>query len=127
MAFKFNPFTGNFDIVRAPSASGSSPWTLLNNTISASSNLTFDTIALTSFKHAEYIITYEDTVTNAVKSFHLGVVNDNGSLKDSVTHKKGSNIDVDVDADVNAGNFELNFTNNESNDVTISVAKITID
>ena len=126
MAFKFNPFTGNFDIVRAPSA-GTSPWTLISNTVNASSNLTFDTIALASFKSAEYIITYTNVTTSDVKSLKLSVVNDNGSLQDTVRDKKGANVDVDVSADVSGSDFQLNFTNNETDNIDISVAKLTLN
>lgn len=123
MAFKFNPFTGNFDIVKA--STGTSVWIKDNQTVSASSSLVYDTVALTAFNHLEYYISYENP-TGEVKSLNLSLINDNGSLREKVSGKLGANLDVDITTAVNAGNMELTITNNEVVDVDIATAKLTL-
>lgn len=119
MAFKFNPFTGNFDI----DTSSGSVWEKNTGTANASSTLIFDTIALTNFNHLEYIINYEDPSNNR-KSVSLTVVNNNGTIKETVSRRLGANLDIDVETDVSGGNFELKFINNEAFDIDVSTAKL---
>jgi len=119
MGITLNPFTGQFDFI--------GEWIKIKDPISASASSTFDTIPLTDFVHAEYLINYRSQTTDEAKSFKFSVLNDNSVLKDSVYVKMGTNIRVDVSADVNAGNFELNFTNNEIFDVDISVARLVLE
>jgi hypothetical protein len=121
MAFKFNPFTGNFDI--DTTGASTNVWETLAATATASSTLTFDTIALTSFNHLEYIINYEDPSNNR-KSVSLTVVNNNGTIKEIISRRLGANLDIDVTTDINAGNFELKFINNEAFDIDVSTAKL---
>lgn len=123
MAFKFNPFTGNFDIVNA--STGTSAWIKDNDTASASSTLIYDVVALTSFNHLEYVINYEDTSNNR-KSLSLSVINDNGSIKEKVFGKIGSNLDIDLETDIDSGNFRLKFVNNEVFDIDVSTARLTL-
>ena len=122
MAFKFNPFTGNFDLIQP---GGDTVWVKDSDTVTASTTLIYDTIDLTTFNHLEYIINYEDTSNNR-KSLKLSVINDNGTIEETVYSLLGSAMDVDVETDINAGNFELKFINNEAFDVDISTARLTL-
>lgn len=121
MAFKFNPFTGTFDIVN--NAASSSVWETLSGTANASSTLVFDTIDLTSFNHLEYIINYEDPSNNR-KSVSITVVNNNGTIKDTVSRRLGANLNIDVVTNINGGDFELQFINNEAFAIDVSTAKL---
>ena len=86
-------------------------------TIPASTTLVVDTVALSNFRHLEYVVTYEDLTTNDLKSSKILILNDNSSLDDSVFGRNGSNIKVALSATTNAGNMELEVTNSETNSV----------
>jgi hypothetical protein len=120
MSFQFNPFTGNFDLV------GQGVWSKFADAINGSSSKTIDTISISDFVSVVYKVTLYNTVEGKAKSLEITVNNSNGTLKDFISGKLGANINFSIDAVVNSGNLELNITNNETYNLDVSIARLTL-
>lgn len=123
--FKFNPFTGNFDITETGVA-GSSIWTKVTGTVSGSSSSVIDTVDLTSFTSIKYIISARNKPNSAAKYLELSVNYNQSSLSDSVSGKINNGLSMNVDANLVGGNLELDITNNETFDIDLDIAKLVL-
>lgn len=120
MSFKFNPFTGNLDYFDA------SPVEVLNDLVNASSTKTIDTVPLTDFRRIDYSVALSNDSEGKTRSFDLTVINEGGTLTESVKDKLGKNINYAVNVSVNGGNLELDITNNEIFNIDVDYTKIAI-
>lgn len=127
MGYVWNPITGELDRVgQSGGPGGSSPWSTISDTVAASSTRVVDTISLSNFNSSIYEITIYNTTQSVARTFKLVVNNANGALKDQLTNKVGSSINYDIDAISSGGNFELTITNNESYNLSVSIAKLAL-
>jgi hypothetical protein len=125
MTFKFNPLTGELDLFqRRSNDPATSIWTRFTVTASASSSSIIDQVALSGFSSLKYIVSIEDN--GRVKTQELLVCNDNGDIKDAVFGRLGASINFAITSIANAGNFELQFTNNETNNLNINIARLVL-
>lgn len=120
MSIKFNPFTGNLDLV----GGSDTTWSKLSNTIPSSSVSVVDSISNNDFESLKYIVTIFNKANSAYRSFEFSILNNNGSYKDVLSHKIKSGASVSVDTNNNAGTLELKITNNESFDLQVELAKL---
>lgn len=120
MAFKFNPFTGNFDIDNdsGGSAVGSKIGPV---SIAASTSMDVDTNADTSFKGLRYFVTA--WTATKTKSFDMTVIIEDGNIFDSLYAKVGRNLDVSVDVVQSGSDIILRVTNNEAVSMDVEVLK----
>ena len=125
MSYQFNPFTGTFDAVGTTGGPGPGPsvWTNGNLTITSSSSSVINSEAMSSFQTDFYFITIKRVSDNAVRSFNFTVTNDNGSLKDVVHNRIGSNLNIEIDAIINGLDYEVVVTNNNASDIEVSYIK----
>ena len=93
--------------------------------VSGSSALVVDTVPTTDFRALKYFVSFHNITQDVAKYLEMNVVNENSSVSDSLSGKLGSSIDVDTGAAISGSNLELTITNNETYDVTVSLAKIT--
>lgn len=119
MSFLFNPLTGELDAVNPT-------WSVIPNNAGASSTTILDQINISNFIVAKYIVAIRDDTNNNTVSFELTVNNNNGTLKDSISSRLGSGINYAISADNNAGTMEINLINNETNIVTVNMARLTL-
>lgn len=104
-----------------------SPWIRVSDIVNTSTTSVVDTLALSSFNKIEYIITYKDLVTGEGKGLNVTVINDNGTIKESVYAITGAPLDVDLDTDINGSNYELEITNNEPNNVEVILSRLILN
>ena len=122
MSLRFNPLTGNLDF----DTKSSGLWSTVIDTVINNSSKVADTISLTGLNSVTYKITIYNTSESVSRTFDMTVNNANGSLRDSISKKVGSNINYSIDASVNSGNMELTIINNESFSLEISMAKLVL-
>ncbi len=121
--FILNPFEGSFDAVTRPSQN---LWVRVTDSVTATNNKVIDTVSLTSFTSIKYIISARNKTNNVAKYLELSVNYNQSSLKDTVSAKINGGLSMNVDANSNAGNLELDITNNESFDIDLEVAKLVL-
>lgn len=102
-------------------------WTEINDVVNDSSSKVIDTIALTNFHTAKYTFSVYNDAESKNKTFELTVVREGTALKDKVSAKMGSNINMGIGANVNAGNMELTLFNNEIYNLTVSAARLVLE
>ena len=76
------------------------------------------------FNSSTYFISVVDNTGNTVTTFKMSVKSDGSTLKDSVYDKLSGGIDYAISAVINAGNMELQFTNNELNDLSVTYGRL---
>ena len=106
------------------STATSSVWKKQKLEIAASSNEKTTEIALSRFRGVKYILTlYGSTKT---KKIEISVINQNGSLKSTVSLKLGL-LDVTIEEQIISGKMSLKITNNESFDIIMKGAYLILD
>lgn len=118
---KFNPIEGRFDLVGGSSTA--SPWARLTGTIGASTNLVVDTVSLIDMIGGKYLIAVSNATETQGKVLELNILNQTASIKDNVFGKINGGISVDVDVNINAGNMEVDITNNELFTINYNIVK----
>lgn len=127
MSFKFNPITGTLDLVNATGGTTTQVWSRISSTVNALNASTVDSIANTSFKSLKYIVTIFNDANTSYRSFEYSVLNDNGSYKETKTHKlSASGPNVQISTFNNAGNFELIINNNEAFNVQVEIGRLVL-
>lgn len=117
MTLRFNPLTGSFDF-------DTKTWVKFSDHVTNGTTKAIDTIALSDFNGASYEITVYNRTQSVARTFKITINNANGALKDIVSGRIGTPIDYKIDAIVNAGNMELELTNNELYGLDVSVARL---
>ena len=112
-----NPMTGKFEWV------GSNLWKCLQVEFGMGEVKNLEVFPLTDFNSLTYIITVVDG-TGKRKRFNFDVINDEGVIKDGVYAKMGTNLRYDIDAIINGTDMELVFSNNETFDLTVHIARL---
>lgn len=106
---------------------GSGNYTSKDNTLTPTNTFT-DIFSSTGIKSVKWIITIEDLINSKMRCFEVLAMNKFGT---AAQHNVGTllgdrNIDYSFDVTISGGNFMLQITNNESNDLKISVLRITL-
>jgi len=109
---------------KIPTKQLGSQWKLIEDTISASSSKTIDTVVLSNFKSIKYIITVLSTAESKIVGEELLLVYNGSTLTDTVYGKVGLGISFDLDANIDGSNMEIDFTNNESFDVEAKLMRL---
>jgi hypothetical protein len=122
MGWQYNPFTGELDRVGL-SAAGSSPWNLINATALASSTTTIDTVSNANFESIKYHVVSYNSVESRFKTFEINILNNNGSYRESISHKIGS-FSFDVNTVNNAGSLELQIVNPNAFEITFKLGRL---
>jgi len=126
MSWRFNPFTGQLDKVVTGGA-GSSVWDTISSSVTASSTGVVDSVANGMFQSLKYIITVFNDANTAYRTFELNVLNNNGSYKDTVSHRlQAGGLSLNVNTVNNAGTLELQITNNELYDVQVEIGRLVL-
>ena len=106
----FNPFTGTFDFKGEGGAS--TGYNTLSDQVPASSTKVIDTIALSSFFGLDYKLTIYNDANTVSRIYNLTIAKSGTTLKDKMS-KVGDSISVQVNANVNGSDYELEIINNE--------------
>ena len=104
--------------------SGSAVWTKFTDVVTLSSSKVIDSIVLANFNAVKYIITLYNTAQGESRYFEMVVVNQGGTLKDSVVAKLGSSLNYSINTTVNAGSMELTLFNNEAFNLDVSIGRL---
>lgn len=99
-------------------------WEKINDAVGAGATKAVDVIPVSSFNRVTYMCVVKDTGTNITKTFNIQVRYENGAVNDTVYSREGIGIDYAVGAILNGGNMELTVTNNEANNITISLGRL---
>ena len=102
-------------------------WKAFKTTVGASSTKVVDTVAVSSFDSAKYIIKISSISNTASKSLEMSVNYDGSSLKDVVSHKITTGMDVLINANLVSSNLELEIINNESFIVDVGIRRLIIN
>lgn len=146
MGFKFNPFTGNFDLVNGDSGS-----TITGPIcVPANTTLVIDTVPNNTFTSVKYQITSGDLANNTARNLNYEIYNMNNvyqERKSSVVNFGTANWFFFVNDTANdeygdpitygggavyggtgtgTGNLELTVTNNESFEICVTFDKLTL-
>lgn len=124
MSLRYNPFTGNLDLI----GSGQAPvWDKVSSSAIGSSTSVVDSIPNTDFRSLKYIVTVFNDANTAYKSFELNVLNDSGSYLETRSHRlRAGDLNMAIGTVNNAGTFELQITNNESFDVQVEIGRLVL-
>lgn len=98
---------------------GPSLWTNQKIEVPASSSVNTREILLTNFRKIKYVMVFYNSTKT--KSLEINVINENGSLRDSVFARLGS-MSIQVDTEINSGKMSVKITNNETVDVITDIA-----
>ena len=93
-------------------------WNKGKDTISASAAKVVDSIPLTKFRSLKYMISFSNLAETQTKSLELTVRKESSDVNDTIYARFGR-MDIAIDSQVNAGNFELLMTNSESFNVEL--------
>ena len=115
----WNALEGKFDYVLAP-------FSVIEQTITASTSSVVDTQPLASFTAATFYFKIVRVSDGKSRTFSLDVNNNDGDVRDTIYKKLGQNMSVLVDTGVSGLNYELTITNNEASDVAVTYLKTTI-
>lgn len=105
---------------------GVAVWEKTTNFVNGSSSKTIDTVALADFKAIKYVITFYNVANSATRSFEMNIVNENGTLKDSIKSKLGSSISYSINAVISGSDMTLQVSNNESYRIDATLAKLVL-
>lgn len=101
--------------------------TKISDTVAASSVKIIDTISTSTTKSVKWFLTVTNTNTNDRQTSEVLAQHRNGS---SPSYNRfgliGDSIDLSVDVLINASNLELEITNNETDDISISARRFNI-
>lgn len=126
MSFVYNPFTGNLDDIGAGGSGAPSPWLRFGSSVTQSSTGVVDSVANTSFQALKYIISVFNEANTSYQSFEYNVLNNNGSYKETRSHRLNAGINIRVNTNNNAGTFELQIQNNETFDVQVEIGRLVL-
>ena len=101
-------------------------WEKFTQSVPASSTVIVDTIPMSNFDKLEYLINYENTLTNRSKGLKLSVVKDDTIIKEQVYAITGAPLSIGLTTVVNGSDYELHITNNEAAVVGVSFARLTL-
>lgn len=94
--------------------------------IPATSTKVVDTLPLSNFKTLKYFVIFFNSTNDITKEMEV-TVKKSGSTVDSVVgNRVGVGMDLEVNPDVSGLNFEMNVVNNESFNIDMSFARMTI-
>jgi hypothetical protein len=118
MGFKFNPLTGELDLVGQGSAN---PTASIN--IPAGQTVTIDSSLHAELKSISYFINLHKSDFTKIRSFKMSLVRVGSQVQDSVYSRIGNDLDCAVVSDVVGLNATIAVTNNEAFDITCSFNK----
>lgn len=127
MSFKYNPFTGNFDIVDKGGGGGSpSIGEILTGQILSSENKIIDQNLISSCFNIAYTISIYNITQNKYKSLNVSITNKTTDVDFQIFNKSGDSISIEVDSIVNSPNIELLIKNNSGFTLDYKILKIII-
>lgn len=101
-------------------------WSKRDGFIPQGSTQVVDQIANT-FKQASYILTVHNEAQNAFKRMNIDILRIGSTYQEIVYGKlNGGNASIDVDTNNNSGIMELRVTNNETHDLNLSLARVSL-
>lgn len=118
--FKFNPLTGELDLVNGKEKT-------ISVVISPGATTTVDSVLYSSMKSIEYSIVLHKSDFTKSKSMKMITTKVNSDLRDSVFAKTGNQVNCEVNSLVVGLNAELVVKNNEAFSVTCSFKRQTIN
>lgn len=125
MSFDYNPFTGNLDSI-GPGGGATSPWQTIGFVAPGSSTSVVDSLANNSFQTIKYIIGFFNESLDSYKTVELSVLNNDGNYLESRSNRLGAGLDARIVTNNNAGTFELQIQNNETFDVSVTLARLAL-
>lgn len=96
------------------------------NSVLASSSKVVETLNTSKFDVLKYFLIFSNPTKTIKKSMELTILNQGIILKDTVSNRIGTGLDLEVGAILNSPNMELTITNNEIFDINVSLVKLTI-
>jgi len=102
----------------------SSIWSREITEVASSSTESLDSIALSNFQTAKYIVSVFNSVANETSSFEMLVKNDGSGLTDTVYDKINGGVDYTIGAVINVSDMELRLTNNEANSLDVTIVRV---
>ena len=101
------------------------------NTIAPSTQTTIvDSLSTSLFRGAKWILTAHDSVNNLTRYMEIAGIHSNSTPSHAIGPALGATSILavtDVDVVIQSGNLNLTVTNNHTENLTISVARIKID
>jgi hypothetical protein len=116
--------SGSGDIIN--NIISSSIWEKETSEISALNTQAIDQIDINDFLVSKYIISVRDESANKTSTMEMTIKNENGSISDSIFAKISGGINFNINAVLDTGSMKLNLTNNENNNLSVILAKITL-
>jgi len=118
MAFRFNPLTQQFDLVKEQ------VWIKSSFSIPASSSLVVYSADVNLFHGAEFTLSFKSSLTGNKKIQKMLISKLGANVSDTVFSIVGEIVSANISADVVLGNVEVVCLNNEASDVTLSLAQL---
>ena len=100
-------------------------WVRKKDSIVASATKVVDTIPVSKFIAAHYIIAFENVAGTVVKTLKLSVRKDSSSVTDTVYAKVGI-MDIAINTQINGSDFELEMINSEAFNVNLKLIRTLI-
>lgn len=94
--------------------------------IPANSQQVVDTVALSDFLNMKYFVAFKNDTNDNTKSMEVTVRKTGSTTCFSVSNRLGVGIDLEISPEVTGSNSEMKITNNESYDLTMCFARLTL-
>lgn len=102
-------------------------WKRLKSTAIGSSTTAVDTIALAKFSTAKYVLSLYNTTEVNFRTVEMNVLNDGTVVRDTLLNKLFNKpMNIKINAELNGSNMELNIENNETFNIEVVVARLSL-
>jgi len=99
-------------------------WSKKELVVSGNTTQVVDLIPLSRLSRLEYIVEMRDVTSEKAKGFKFSVQKVESGLDDVLYAKTGNPINIEISANVNGSECEIEFTNNEIFDLALSFTRL---